>query len=148
MTRLASRPPSPASNAEKASSSSHRALTSSRGLLPPSILEGGYDPAAGWVKRSTPGLTVLRRTATNVEGRQTLSSRLKAFQIHGAKAFRLQDLTIAVENAPAASAACADGRGISTYGLYLRDCGGYETVMLFSSEAFALAYEWTVTQNG
>ena len=60
----------------------------------------------------------------------------------------MQDLTIAVENAPAASAACADGRGISTYGLYLRDCGGYETVTLFSSEAFALAYEWTVTQNG
>jgi hypothetical protein len=112
------------------------------------ILEGGYDPAAGWVKRSTPGLTVLRRTATNVEGCQTLSPRLTAFQIHGAKAFRLQDLTIAVENAPAASAACADGRGISTYGLYLRDCAGYETVTLFSSEAFALAYEWTVTQNG
>jgi PKD repeat protein len=112
------------------------------------ILEGGYDPAAGWVKRSTPGLTVLRRTATNVEDCQTLSPRLTAFQIHGAKAFRLQDLTIAVENAPAASAACADGRGISTYGLYLRDCAGYETVTLFSSEAFALAYEWTVTQNG
>jgi gliding motility-associated-like protein len=112
------------------------------------ILEGGYDPAAGWVKRSTPGLTVLRRTATNVEGCQTLSPRLTAFQIHGAKAFRLQDFTIAVENAPAASAACADGRGISTYGLYLRDCAGYETVTLFSSEAFALAYEWTVTQNG
>ncbi len=92
------------------------------------IIEGGYDPAAGWVKRSTPGLTVLRRTATNVEGCPTLSPRLTAFQIHGAKAFRLQDLTIEVESAPAANAACADGRGISTYGLYLRDCGGYEIV--------------------
>ncbi len=92
------------------------------------ILEGGYDPAAGWIKRSTPGLTILRRIATNIEGCQTLFPRLTALQIHGAQAFRLQDLTIEVEDAPPATSACADGRGVSTYGLYLRGCGGYEVV--------------------
>ncbi|RMF46624.1 MAG: hypothetical protein D6750_10145, partial [Bacteroidetes bacterium] len=92
------------------------------------ILEGGYDPAAGWVKRSTPGLTVLRRTATNVEGCGSGFPRLTALQVHGAQAFRLQDLTIEVEAAPPATAACAEGRGVSTYGLYLRGCAGYEVV--------------------
>ncbi|MCS6896181.1 MAG: gliding motility-associated C-terminal domain-containing protein [Bacteroidia bacterium] len=92
------------------------------------ILEGGYDPNAGWQKSSSPGLTTLRRSSRNIEGCLSRTPRLVALQIHGARAFRLQDLTIEVEDAPAANSTCADGRGVSTYGLYLRDCASYEVV--------------------
>jgi hypothetical protein len=76
-------------------------------------IEGGFDPAMGWRKTSQPGATTIRRTAANVEGCNDGSNapRLVAFQISNASNFRLQDLTITVDNAPPASSSCASGGG-------------------------------------
>jgi hypothetical protein len=93
-------------------------------------IEGGFDQAAGWRKTSQPGATTIRRTAANVEGCNDGSDapRLVAFQISDASNFRLQDLTITVDNAPAASATCASGRGVSTYAVHLSNCSNYHIV--------------------
>jgi hypothetical protein len=93
-------------------------------------IEGGFDPATGWRKTSQPGATTIRRTAATVEGcnEGTNAPRLVAFQIANASNFRLQDLTITVDNAPGPSATCASGRGISTYALHLFNCSNYNTV--------------------
>jgi hypothetical protein len=93
-------------------------------------IEGGFDPATGWRKTSQPGATTIRRTTANVEGCNdgTNAPRLVAFQIANASNFRLQDLTITVDNAPGPSATCASGRGISTYALHLSNCSNYNIV--------------------
>lgn len=93
-------------------------------------LEGGFDPANGWRKTSQPGATTIQRTSANVQGCSdgTNAPRLVALQIANASNFRLQDLTITVDNAPAASAACASGRGVSTYAIHLTNCSNYSIV--------------------
>ncbi|MEN2993661.1 MAG: hypothetical protein ABDH91_08950 [Bacteroidia bacterium] len=93
-------------------------------------LEGGFDAANNWRKTSQAGATRILRTNQNVEGCSdgTNAPRLVALQISNASNFRLQDLTVEGENAPAASSGCASGRGVSTYALYLSNCSNYQIV--------------------
>ncbi|MEN2993452.1 MAG: PKD domain-containing protein [Bacteroidia bacterium] len=91
-------------------------------------LEGGFDPANDWRKTSQAGATRLLRRAVNVEGCEENAPRLVALQISNASGFRLQDLTVEVEDAPPPSAACASGRGVSTYALHLNNCRDYTIV--------------------
>lgn len=81
-------------------------------------LEGGFLPTINWVKASNQGRTVIHRTVANPDGKPNLNQRLVAIQAVGVKGFRLQDLTITTDDAPA-------GSGISTYGLYLNGAEDY-----------------------
>lgn len=91
-------------------------------------LEGGFDPANSWRKTSQAGVTRILRNTSNVDGCGDNAPRLVALQISNASNFRLQDLTVEVQNAPAANSGCASGRGVSTYALYLSNCSGYTIV--------------------
>jgi len=87
-------------------------------------IEGGYS-ADFATKTSTAGATTINRTAVNVEGLPD-AGRLVALQATGATNFRLQDLTIRTENAPASTP--SNPKGISTYGVYLNACSNYNIV--------------------
>ena len=87
-------------------------------------LEGGYDASYN-TKSSLAGATTITRDDNNVQGQPT-SPRLVAFEITGQSNFRLQDLTIVTNNAPAATS--GNPRGVSTYGLYLNTCSNYDIV--------------------
>lgn len=86
-------------------------------------LEGGFDPANGWQKISTPGATTINRTATNIQGSGG-TERLVAIIANGIHDFRLQDLTITTDNAPTS----VSGYGVSTYGLHLTGAYNYKIV--------------------
>jgi gliding motility-associated-like protein len=87
-------------------------------------IEGGFNPANAWRKTSQAGATTIRRTTANVEG-QPDAPRIVAFYANGATFWRLQDLTITVDNAPTAQPA---EKGISTYGLHLTACNNFDLV--------------------
>jgi gliding motility-associated-like protein len=89
------------------------------------ILEGGFDPANGWRKTSLAGATTIRRSINNVEGATGSAPRLTAIEANGVNNFRLQDITISTDNAPANT---AGNFGISTYALLLNNCRNYNLV--------------------
>jgi gliding motility-associated-like protein len=78
-------------------------------------IEGGFD-ATTWEK-SNALPTVINRSALNPDN---ANLALVAFDAVNQTNFRLQDLTIAVANAPSAS--------MSTYGFRLQNCSGYNIV--------------------
>jgi hypothetical protein len=89
-------------------------------ILPDGVtLEGGFQSANNWHKVSTPGATTIHRSAANPEGPAN-AQFLSAFDLNGAADFRLQDLTITTEH--------ATPLGMSTYGLHLSNCSGYDIV--------------------
>ena len=78
-------------------------------------VEGGFN-ATNWIKsNATP--TIINRTAANPDN---ANLALAAFQAVNQTGFRLQDLTINVANAPAAS--------ITDYGIRLSGCSNYNIV--------------------
>lgn len=85
-------------------------------------IEGGFDPTNNWRKTSQQGATTIRRTTNNVDT-SFGTYRLSAFEVSNASYLRLQDLTIEVADAPV-----ADSIGISTYGLYFKNCSNYDIV--------------------
>jgi gliding motility-associated-like protein len=87
-------------------------------------LEGGFDPTFT-TKSSLAGATTIFRTNANIQGPPN-APRLSAFEISGATNFRLQDLTIQVDNAPAATP--ASPYGVSTYGIHMNGCSNYDIV--------------------
>jgi gliding motility-associated-like protein len=87
-------------------------------------IEGGYDPTFT-TKTSQAGATTIFRDNTNVQGLPN-TGRLIAFQINGASNFRLQDLTIQVDDAPVATV--TNPYGISTYGINMNGCSDYNIV--------------------
>lgn len=87
------------------------------------IIEGGFDATSNWEKSSLAGGTVILRNTSNVQSSGTATARLSAFELTGVDAFRLQDLTIQVQNAPTSSS-----YGVSTYGVYLNNCSNYKIV--------------------
>lgn len=78
-------------------------------------VEGGFDPAQGWLKTNLYP-TILFRAAVNP---QPNPSRLVAIEGIGVSGFRLQDLEVYVEDATAL------GAGTTTYALYLNGCSNY-----------------------
>lgn len=87
-------------------------------------IEGGFDPTNNWQKVSTAGATTIIRSNANIEGPAN-APRLVALYANGATFWRLQDLTIRVDNAPAAVVGQA---GVSLYGLHLTGCNNYDVV--------------------
>ena len=87
-------------------------------------LEGGFDPTFT-TKTSQAGATTIFRTNANVQGLPN-APRITAFEITGASNFRLQDLTIQVDDAPAANS--GQPFGVSTYGIHLNGCSNYDIV--------------------
>ncbi len=86
-------------------------------------LEGGFDLSNNWEKTSLTGASTIYRTNANIQSSGTPIARLSAFELTGTSGFRLQDLTIEVEDAPTSST-----YGISTYGLHLNNCSNYNIV--------------------
>jgi len=82
-------------------------------------IEGGYD-SVFVTKTSLPGTTTIFRDTNNVQSLPS-SGRLVAVEANTQSNFNLYDLTIQVDNAPAASL-----EGISTYALHLASCSGYQ----------------------
>jgi hypothetical protein len=82
-------------------------------------IEGGFIQASAWTKTSVPGATTINRTTANPEGAVN-AQRLVAFYGNSVSGFRLQDLTITTAN--------ANLPGMSTYGLHLTNCSGYNIV--------------------
>lgn len=87
-------------------------------------IEGGWDPVT-WVKSSTPGLTVIHRSALNPDGAGN-NKRIVAIYMNGNSYFRFQDLTIETANAPAIGA--SDTFGISNYVVHMTNCSNYQFV--------------------
>ena len=75
-------------------------------------IEGGFE-STQWEKSNT-YQTLIRRSALNIE---TGPNRLIALKATNASAFRLQDLSLTVDN--------ATGNGVSVYGIYLSGCSNY-----------------------
>jgi gliding motility-associated-like protein len=82
-------------------------------------IEGGFDPGNAWRKSSLPGATTILRANNNPDG-PSGAQRIVAFYINTAQFFRLQDLTIQTQDAPAGS--------ISNYVLHMTSCSNYEIV--------------------
>jgi len=85
-------------------------------------IEGGFDAGSGWIKTSQAGATTIFRSALNPEGPLN-AQRIVAMYVNSAVYFRLQDLTIRTDDAPASTQ-----EGISTYGLHLTNCSNYDIV--------------------
>lgn len=85
-------------------------------------LEGGFDASNNWIKTSLPGATTIVRSNLNPDGPAN-APRLVAFYFNGQQFFRLQDLTISVDNALPAG---AGQPGVSNYGLHLTNCSNYD----------------------
>lgn len=86
-------------------------------------IEGGFDDGNGWQKTSSPGATTINRTTANVEGAID-QERIVAIYGNGIHDFRLQDITISTDNAPAGTS----GYGVSTYGMHLTGAYNYDLV--------------------
>ncbi|NNF02159.1 MAG: hypothetical protein HKN22_05705, partial [Bacteroidia bacterium] len=82
-------------------------------------LEGGFNPVT-WEKTSLAGATTIYRTNNNVED-TLVAPRLVAIYMNSAVAFKFQDITIEVQDAPVFG-----NLGISTYGVHLTNCSNYE----------------------
>lgn len=88
-------------------------------------VEGGFLSDDDWKKTSAAGATVLFRSQNNVLG-QPLSPRISAIEMADNSGFRIQDVTIEVDDAPAATT--EHPRGVSTYGVHLLNCSDYNFV--------------------
>ncbi|MBW8049920.1 MAG: hypothetical protein FVQ77_06205 [Cytophagales bacterium] len=80
-------------------------------------IEGGYDPT-NWDIKSNAAPTIIYRDNTNPE---TPPLRITAFELNTVSNFRMQDLTIQVQDAPA-------GTGMSVYGIHMINCSDYDIV--------------------
>lgn len=87
-------------------------------------LEGGFDPTFT-TKSSLAGATTILRSNANIQ-RLPNAPMISAFEINGASNFRLQDLTIQVVDAPAAT--ITDPLGVSVYGIHMSGCSNYDIV--------------------
>ena len=82
------------------------------------VLEGGWN-AGFTTKTSTAGLTVISRTQANASNNPSGSgSYVRAIVASGISGWRLQDLTITVQNASA-------NTQVSNYGVYITGCSNY-----------------------
>ena len=80
-------------------------------------IEGGYDYLLNWTKTSLKGATKLRRDIINPELSPNRITAIKGFNLSG---FRLQDLSIEIQN--------TNVLGQSLYGIYLDSCTNYNIV--------------------
>lgn len=88
-------------------------------------VEGGFLADDAWKKTSAAGATTLFRTQNNVIG-QPLSPRISAIELVDNTGFRIQDVSIEVDDAPAATT--DSPFGVSTYGVHLLNCADYDFV--------------------
>ena len=91
-------------------------IDNSLNLLNDLTLEGGFDPTNGWSKTSLASATTINRTTLNPEGPAN-APRLVAFYGNNISNFRLQDLTITIDDAVL--------NGTSTYAVHLNNCSDY-----------------------
>ena len=99
-------------------------LDNAIGSLPDFVtIEGGYDATNNWIKTSQADITTIYRNSNNVRDFTSPTARISAFELNGARGFRLQDLSIEVQDAPAAGT-----YGISLYGVYCNNCSDYKIV--------------------
>ena len=90
-------------------------------------IEGGFDPAQAWKKTSTPGATVIYRSAVNLEASALGNDkRLVAIYFNGSNYFRFQDVTIQTADCPALAA--GDNFGYSNYVVHMTNCRNYDFV--------------------
>jgi hypothetical protein len=82
-------------------------------------IEGGFDPLNLWRKSSQQGATTIIRSNANPLGFPG-AYHLIGFNANNAQGFRLQDLTVLVDD--------ADSLGMSTYGIRLAACSDYNIV--------------------
>lgn len=87
------------------------------------ILEGGFVSSNNWNKVSVAGGTRIHRDNSNVQDGGLNTVRISAFELSNVSGFRFQDITIEVDNAPAAT-----NYGVSVYGIYLSSCSNYNVV--------------------
>ncbi len=80
-------------------------------------LEGGYDPAGGWVRNGAPNDTLILRSSANPDG-GTNEQRLVAMQMAGRSGFQVRNLALRTANATGTS-------GMSSYGVHLSGCSNY-----------------------
>lgn len=88
-------------------------------------IEGGFLEDDQWKKTSAAGATTLFRNQNNVIG-QPLSPRISAIELVDNVGFRIQDVSIEVDDAPESTV--DNPRGVSTYGVHLLNCSDYDFV--------------------
>lgn len=94
-------------------------------------LEGGFQEGASWQKTSAAGATTIRRSNNDPQGTIDLDRHLTAINIIDAEGFRLQDLTVEVEDANSSDF------GTSVYGVYMQNVSNYNItrVQVFTGDA-------------
>ncbi|PSR04110.1 MAG: hypothetical protein BRD50_04475, partial [Bacteroidetes bacterium SW_11_45_7] len=85
-------------------------------------IEGGYQPANNWQKTSNPGATTIHRTNANPEGPPE-ARRIVGIYLNSVNYFRLQDITLTVDNATTTGQ-----EGMSVYGIHMTNCSNYNIV--------------------